>query len=227
MPRTIFTHPLSRRTALAGIAALAVAAPGSGARAKGTGSMISASFDRHRFVEDCVRANQEREAQAAVREVVARAVSNHKAVLSALGEPREAGLDVLHRSPTLTIFAAKWAPQMSLPPHDHRMWAVIGLYAGREDNIHWRRTPQAVQAHAATALFAGDVAALPADAIHSVTNPLPHFTGGLHIYGGDFFAHPRSQWNPETLAEEPSDGAVIRAMFDRENERLRQCAPPR
>ena len=24
-------------------------------------------------------------------------------------------------------------------PHDHRMWAVIGVYPGREDNISWRR----------------------------------------------------------------------------------------
>ena len=48
--------------------------------------------------------------------------------------------------------------------------------------------------------------------LHSVTNPLPRFTGGIHIYGGDFFATPRSQWHPETLAEEPSDGARIRAI---------------
>ena len=66
----------------------------------------------------------------------------------------------------------------------------------------------------------GDVAALPVDTIHSVTNPLPRFTGGIHIYGGDFFNTARSQWNPETLDEEPSDGEVIRRIFERENERL-------
>jgi predicted metal-dependent enzyme (double-stranded beta helix superfamily) len=78
-------------------------------------------------------------------------------------------------------------------------------------------------------LFPGDVAALPADAVHSVTNPLLRFTGGIHIYGGDFFATPRSQWNAETLAEEPSDGATIRALFENENERLRHepCLPGR
>jgi hypothetical protein len=57
-----------------------------------------------------------------------------------------------------------------------------------------------------------------------VTNPLPRFTGGIHIYGGDFFATPRSQWNAETLAEEPSDGATIRTLFEHENERLRREA---
>jgi predicted metal-dependent enzyme (double-stranded beta helix superfamily) len=128
---------------------------------------------------------------------------------------------VLHRSETLTIFAATWTPLMNLMPHNHRMWALIGLYTGREDNILWRRSEQGVTAYGADCLFAGDVGVLPDTAIHSVTNPLERFTGGIHIYHGDFFATSRSQWNPETRAEEPSDGAVIRGIFDRANERLK------
>jgi len=180
-------------------------------------------FERERFVEECVRASREADSQRAVREVLQRAVADADDVLTGLGPPAQAGVDVLHRSPTLTIFAAHWAPRMSLPAHDHRMWALIGLYTGREDNIYWRRTSDRLEAHRAAVLFPGDVATLPADAIHSVTNPLARFTGGIHIYGGDFFHMPRSQWNPETLAEEPSDGATIRDLFERENERLRQA----
>ena len=182
------------------------------------------SFDRDRFVADCVAANRESDGQGAVREVLARAARDADRVLAALGTPTAAGLDVLHRSATLTIFAAHWAPRMSLPAHEHRMWALIGLYTGREDNIFWQRTKGSLHAYAANVLFAGDVATLPADAVHSVTNPLPRFTGGIHIYGGDFFATPRTQWNSETLAEESSDGATITAMFERENERLRREA---
>ena len=51
----------------------------------------------------------------------------------------------------------------------------------------WRRTSGGIQAYGAEALFERDTAALPLDAIHSVTNPLQKFTGGIHIYGGDFF----------------------------------------
>jgi predicted metal-dependent enzyme (double-stranded beta helix superfamily) len=104
------------------------------------------------------------------------------------------------------------------------MWALIGIDTGREDNILWRRTPARIEAFGAEALLEGDVAALPADVIHSVTNPLTRFTGSIHIYGGDFFETARSQWNPETLHEEPSDGAVIREMFERENARHRCVA---
>ena len=49
---------------------------------------------------------------------------------------------------------------------------------------------------------------------------LERFTGGVHIYGGDFFATTRSQWDPESLDEQPSDGDVIKAIFERANERM-------
>ena len=109
---------------------------------------------------------------------------------------------------------------MNLMPHNHLMWANIGIYTGREDNIMWRRSADGIEAFGAKALFEGDVACLPVDAIHSVTNPLLRFTGGIHIYGGDFFDTARSLWDQETLEEQPSDGEVIRRIFERENERV-------
>lgn len=178
--------------------------------------------DLDRFVAECVAANQEGDAQGAVKEVLARGVHDPHAMLAAVGEPRQAGIDVLHRSPTLTIFSANWTPQMNLMPHNHLMWALIGIYTGREDNILWRRSDEGVTADGAECLFEGDVGVLPENAIHSVTNPLERFTGGIHIYGGDFFATTRSQWNPETREEEPSDGDVIRGIFERANERMRR-----
>jgi predicted metal-dependent enzyme (double-stranded beta helix superfamily) len=185
------------------------------------------SFDRERFVEDCQACLATGDPQAAMREALARALSDPRDVLGALGEPKEAGFDVLLRSDRLTIFAAKWAPRMTLPPHNHLMWALIGIYAGREDNIFWKRSGHSARglvAGGARALFEGDIAELPVDAIHSVTNPLSRFAGGLHLYGGDFFATERSQWNAETLAEEASNGDVVRAVFERENERMRREA---
>jgi predicted metal-dependent enzyme (double-stranded beta helix superfamily) len=178
-------------------------------------------MDLDRFLADCVAAGKEADAQAAVKEVLARAMASPAAVLAALGEPTQAGIRPLHRSKTLTIFSATWTPQMNLMPHNHLMWALIGIYTGREDNILWRGAPGRIEAFGARALFEGEVAALPMDVIHSVTNPLPRFTGGIHVYGGDFFDTARSQWNPETLREEPSDGATIREMFERENARRR------
>jgi predicted metal-dependent enzyme (double-stranded beta helix superfamily) len=179
-------------------------------------------IEMQKFVEDCIAANKESNAQDAVNEVLARAVSNHKNVLNAIGEPTEAGLKVFLRSKELTIFSAAWTPQMNLMPHNHHMWANIGIYTGREDNILWERTNEGLVAKTASCLFTGDATKLNTNAIHSVTNPLPRFTGGLHIYGGDFFATERSQWDPETLAEEPSNGDVIREIFRKANEQMKR-----
>jgi predicted metal-dependent enzyme (double-stranded beta helix superfamily) len=178
--------------------------------------------EMQKFIEDCIAANKETNPQEAVKEVLAKGVSNPSSMLKAIGEPTEAGLKVFLRSKDLTIFAASWTPQMNLMPHNHHMWANIGIYTGREDNIIWERTNDSLDANDVRCLFAGDVATLNTSAIHSVTNPLMRFTGGLHIYGGDFFATERSQWDPETLEEEPSNGEIIRNIFKKANEQMRR-----
>lgn len=179
-------------------------------------------IEMQKFIEECIAANKESNPQEAVKAVLAKGVSNPQAMLKAIGEPTEAGLKVFLRSKDLTIFAASWTPQMNLMPHNHHMWANIGIYTGREDNIIWERNKDRLKAHDVRCLFAGDVATLNTNAIHSVTNPLPRFTGGLHIYGGDFFATERSQWDPDTLIEEPSNGDVIRNIFKKANEQMRR-----
>ena len=98
-----------------------------------------------------------------------------------------------------------WSPLMTLLPHDHNMWASIGVYTGREDNIIWQRTGKVIEANGATALAAKDVFGLPRDAIHSVINPIGRLTGAIHIYGGNFFAPGRHEWDAETLRERPFD----------------------
>jgi predicted metal-dependent enzyme (double-stranded beta helix superfamily) len=118
-----------------------------------------------------------------------------------------AGLHKLYQSEDLTVLNVVWAPMMTLVPHNHQMWAVIGIYTGREDNIFWRRIPGSrVEAAGAKALCERDVEPLGHNIIHSVTNPIPRFTGAIHVYGGDFFrSGRRSEWDPETLLEEPWD----------------------
>lgn len=177
-------------------------------------------FDLDRFIEECRAAVTQ--GQPAVRELVARAVAEPGAVLRALGEPTRAGLNTLYRSDELTILNLVWGPHMTLMPHNHGMWAVIGLYTGREDNIFWRRIdepglPSRVEAAGAKALSAGEAAPLGKDIIHSVTNPIPRLTGALHVYGGDFFRPGRSEWDPETLREGPYDAERTKAMFEAAN----------
>ena len=61
-------------------------------------------FDLDGFKAECSAAVTERAALQAVREVVARAVEDPKAVLKALREPVRSEVQTLHRSTDLTIF---------------------------------------------------------------------------------------------------------------------------
>jgi predicted metal-dependent enzyme (double-stranded beta helix superfamily) len=177
-----------------------------------------AVFDLDEFVTDCRTALAADKSQKHVREVVARAVSDPASVLDALGEPRRAGLHALYQSDDLTILNVVWAPMMTIVPHNHHMWAVIGIYTGREDNIFWRRVAGRVEAAGAKALCVRDAELLGRDIVHSVTNPIPRLTGAIHVYGGNFFCPAgRSEWDPETLLEQPWDPERAVRRFEEAN----------
>lgn len=166
-------------------------------------------FDPDRFVADCAAAIDDPAPTRAVREITARAVADPESLLSVLGQPVRGGIQRLHVSDELTVLNVIWAPRMTLMPHNHNMWATIGVYGGREDNIFWRRLPDdskgRIEAAGAKSLGPGDVRPLGEEIIHSVTNPTGKLTGAIHVYGGDFFATARSEWDPESLEERPYD----------------------
>ena len=177
-------------------------------------------FDTERFIEDCRVGLGAPNPHAVMREIVARAVSEPGQVLNSLGEPKLSGIQTLYRSDTLTILNVLWGPGMTLYPHEHRMWAVIGIYSGREDNAFYHRSGDGLVLHGVKTLNLKETIPLGEAVIHAVTNPLARITGALHVYGGDFFATPRSEWDPRTLREQPFDIEHAREVFAEANKRL-------
>ncbi len=192
---------LNRRLFLAGAGSLVSTV----ALAQSSSSLVrpSQSFDRDRFIDNVKRALSD--GPDAVDEVMARAVSDPNSVLRELGEPNAAAIELLHREDDLSIFNIVWPPMAVLVPHDHLMWATIGVYTGREDNIMWRRNGESIEATTATSVGTKEVFALPSDAVHSVVNPVSRYTAAIHVYGGDLSSARRSQWDPLTLSEKPFD----------------------
>ena len=170
-------------------------------------------FEKDQFIQDCIKAIPD--GKKAIQEIVAEAVCDKSKIISELGEPKHAGITSLYRSNKLTIINFAWAPCMSLMPHNHQMFSVVGIYSGREDNIFWRRTNNSIEAVGAKSLGAGDVATLEHDIIHSVLNPIGKMTSAIHVYGGDFFApdEPRSGWDHETLVERPWNIEEVKLLF--------------
>ena len=74
-----------------------------------------------------------------------------------------------------------------------------------------------IEAAAARSIGERDVEPLGRDIIHSVTNPVSRLTGAIHVYGGDFFAINRSEWDPETLCEGRYDSDKAMRLFEEAN----------
>jgi predicted metal-dependent enzyme (double-stranded beta helix superfamily) len=173
------------------------------------------------LVGELVEARNESNALLATRDVLARAVADPGAVADAL-DPRAGGLARLYDTPGLTVLNVVWAPGMFLLPHDHRMWAAIGVYAGTEDNVFFRRVPDDrvhIEETGAKELETGEVLLLGDDAIHSVENSRDRVTAAIHVYGGDFFDEPRSQWGPGPAVEQPFDIDFVNQEFAAANAR--------
>ena len=175
-------------------------------------------FQTETFVADCLDAVAENDSHMAIRDILERAVSDPASVLKELGEPISGGVQKLHVSDKLTIINVVWPAWMTITPHNHEMWACIGIYTGREDNTFWRRVPDGeggkIEAAGARAMCVKDTAPLGPDIIHSVNNPIPRLTGALHVYGGNFFTEPRLEWDAETLLEGPYDVDKNMRLFE-------------
>jgi predicted metal-dependent enzyme (double-stranded beta helix superfamily) len=170
-------------------------------------------------VARCQTALTEHTPALAVRDVLKELIADPATLDQAVGPIERGGITALHHAADLTILRVAWTPGMALNPHDHNMWAVIGMYGGQEDNAFYRRGPDGLETAGGRELPAGEVLVLGDDAIHSVSNTRREFAVALHVYGGDFFEVDRSEWDPTTYEERPRDLAGTHRLFEDANER--------
>jgi predicted metal-dependent enzyme (double-stranded beta helix superfamily) len=186
--------------------------------------MTTKTLDIDALVDDCRAALAADQPQLAARDVLDRVLADPSAVAATLG--RDAGgLESLHTADDITVLNVVWTPGMRLYPHDHRMWAVIGIYGGVEDNEFFRRAPEGLTPSGGKQAHERDVLVLGDDVIHAVSNTQSSFTGAIHVYGGNFFTRPRSEWDPETGEERAFDIDSARKVFADANERFRDGRP--
>jgi predicted metal-dependent enzyme (double-stranded beta helix superfamily) len=136
---------------------------------------------------------------AAVADVVRGAI-REKPFVSQAGSSQ-----LLRSEPGLTVLHTVVNPGFVSPPHEHRTWAVIGVYDGQEDNTFYslidgsRRIEQTGRRN----LRQGEVLTLGLEAIHRIANPGSNKLTALHVYGENIFEIERSAWDPATGNEHP------------------------
>ena len=141
---------------------------------------VTNMFDIDTLIASCVDCLGEIDVRRAVRETLTSAARRPGEMADRM-RPETAGITLLYHSADLTIVDVVWAPGMQIFPHDHRMWAAIAIYAGREDNEFFRRCPdnRGLSPAHGRVLTAGDVLMLGESALHAVANPW-HCTRRCH-----------------------------------------------
>ncbi len=177
-------------------------------------------FDKDSFIEKCKELAKLEDAHKKIKVLLEASITNPTQIMDQLGTPSSAGFDILYRSDELTIINFIWAPGMELHAHNHNIWAVIGIYSGAEENTFYVRKDDTIVKQNIKNLSVGDVTMLGENVIHSVKNTTAGFTGGIHIYGGDFVDIERSEWDMESFKESPYDMEHTREVFAEANKKL-------
>jgi predicted metal-dependent enzyme (double-stranded beta helix superfamily) len=167
------------------------------------------------FIDACRAAVERESGPAEVLTLMHGAVAECGDLAAALAErdPDEA----LFCSDAFTVFAVTLQPGEISVPHDHRMWAVIGVYEGAERNSFFHRSPSGLAAAGVRVVQAGDAVLLGDDVIHAIEHAGDGPLRALHVYGGDLMTAERSMWHPETGEERPLEFS----LFEEWNEELR------
>jgi predicted metal-dependent enzyme (double-stranded beta helix superfamily) len=132
-----------------------------------------------------------------------------------IGRADRSTYEALYRGNDLLVLHGVVPPTpRPVEPHDHRMWAVIGVYNGQEDNQLFARTDNDSLAPTEHfSLRSGELRALDASTIHSVQATGDGYLGAVHVYGGDLFGTRRSTWRDGV--EQPNDESALPALFAR------------
>lgn len=177
-------------------------------------------FNLENFIAQCQEALRASHPATVVEALVKEAIADPAGVRAAFAPTANAKSisdAAVFRSDSLTVLDVTNRPGLKTPAHNHRMWAVIGVYDGEEQNVFYHEGPDGLEPVGERLLRAGDVAVLEAHTIHAISNPLARKSYAIHVYGGDIVTRQgRSMWNPQTQAREPYDihrlAAYVREM---------------
>jgi predicted metal-dependent enzyme (double-stranded beta helix superfamily) len=170
-------------------------------------------MDVRELIDACRDAAEGDEPTREVSELVA-AFLHQPSLPRLLGDADRSTYEALYRGPDILVLHGVVPPTPApVAPHDHRMWAVIGVYQGLEHNdLFVRGEGGGLETVDRFTIGAGQVRTLDSSTIHSVQARGDHYLGAIHVYGGDLFGAPRSRWIDGV--EQPMDESALPAFFD-------------
>ena len=108
---------------------------------------------------------------------------------------------ILYEDETVSIQHCRFDPGLHVPPHDHRITAVIGVYEGGEVNHFYVRDENQLVRKTTKKVMPGDVISMGPEAIHSVEPGGDECGYAIHVYLGPLSDVERSLYDWESGAE--------------------------
>lgn len=104
---------------------------------------------------------------------------------------------------SFSIACAVWDVEQGTPVHGHETWGVVGIYAGIEHEVRFRKPDtdnQPLEALPPQDWHPGQVTVCCTtdDDVHQVQCGGPQPCVGIHVYGADIGTRPRRAYDPAT-----------------------------
>ena len=163
---------------------------------------MTAAFDLDTFVGALRRAAAGDAPVKAVRGLLGEAIAD-PARLSAAMPDFEEDDTLLFEDETVTVYHVRFPIGLLVPPHDHRITAIIGVYDGAEENRLYRRGDPGLELVRTKRVGPGEILTIGPDGIHAVQADGGRASNAIHVYLGSLNTVGRFLYDWETGAPEP------------------------
>jgi predicted metal-dependent enzyme (double-stranded beta helix superfamily) len=124
-------------------------------------------FSFEKVVDDVRHAAGERDIDTAVQSVLMRYVLEPNPIIAATPEDGEDEI-MLFQDQELSIWRCRFQPNVTMPPHDHKLPVYIAGYSGGEKNIIFKREDGVLRHDSTHIVKPGEVFKMDDDGIHAV-----------------------------------------------------------
>ena len=144
---------------------------------------MAAKFDLDGLIEELCAAALSTAPTAAVRNLLAAAVADPGRLARDLPVFDEDDV-ILFEDETVSIWHCRFPPGTLVPPHDHRVSVIIGVYQGAEENGFYRRADGELKLIKTKEVGPGEVLSIGPRGIHTVCAKGGQPSCAIHVYLG-------------------------------------------
>jgi len=150
------------------------------------------SFDLNALVEELKPASRSAAPKPEVKAIMERVFHDPDTIRQHIPEFEEDEIN-LYEDEAISIWVCQFMPGSPIPPHDHQMPAMIGLYAGVERNRFFKLEAESkITETGYVDLNPGEILNITPTAIHTVECVSEEPSCGIHVYFGPLQSIDRS-----------------------------------